>query len=532
MDRASYPVILHFEPAEYACHYHKPYDNRCQNVIMHYDAVAYSPLPREYEFKFGTLQFFVFVLRVFKFRDFFMADYKLKIPYFANSTYPYVWQYGRDDGETNRLSLLYRRRRRIDNMEIYHVTGWFGFTFEGEYYSFNFLNVEGNYTLLYQHWGPFEERQFWDRHWRNVSREVPTANSEEYDDNWQLAGPGNLQPPGRRHGPPGRRQGSTTSTNRPPRGYKLKFGESDGLFQEILKHGFHNYSTIYNYKMLQGHRDNTTVTRISVTIQFSYKFIQNQGIFYEQHYAMALLAIRTINELNGIFKRSGTLIQLYIHCIQMATIVDACCVRSRFVLESWAQPEARISADLVIAFIHELEDEYTKSYTYRLDEKVAVVLVKPNSLFEVFDIAHEIGHVLGAGHTLDHFYGPDYAPGGSPQVWYAQGYINPGSWRCTIMSANPCIVEPIFSTPRVNYLNQTWGTEQWQDNALWIRQNRFVWESVGAQDQKCKQGEGMPYIPWLIQCFTMDVTNETAAHGIYKQSGKNACHTDFSPWVG
>ena len=157
--------------------------------------------------------------------------------------------------------------------------------------------------------------------------------------------------------------------------------------------------------MLDGHRDWTTVARISVTIQFSHLFMQRQGIYNYQHYAMALLAIRTINELNGIFKRSGTLIELYIHCIEMATIVDACCARSRQVLEAYAKPKERKSSDLLIAFVHELEDKFTMSYTYRLDEKIAVVLIKPNSLFEVNDIAHEIGHVLGAGLVFDRNFG-------------------------------------------------------------------------------------------------------------------------------
>ena len=512
-----YPVILHFEEAEYACHYHAPFDSRCQNVILHYDEVlTHGPMPLEYQFTLGTLKFFVFVLRVFRFRSFFMADYRLEIPFFANFTYPYIYQYNRHDNETNRLSLLYRNS---PSLGVYHVTGWFSFVFDNEYYSFNFVNVEENYTLLTQHWGPFEERQFWDRNWRNVTHGLPNLH-----DNWQLAGPGNLQPPGRR-------QGSTTK--RPPRGgRKLKFRESDGLFQYVLqKHYVQNYSLQYNFFMLDGHRDWTTVARISVTIQFSQKFMQGQGIYNFQHYAMALLAIRTINELNGIFKRSGTLIELYIHCIEMATIVDACCARSRQVLEAYAKPKERKSSDLLIAFVHELEDKFTMSYTYRLDEKIAVVLIKPNSLFEVNDIAHEIGHVLGAGHTLDDLYGPDYAGGASPQVWYAQGHIDHESYRCTIMSPMPCIVQPIFSTPREKYLNQTWGMEGWQDNAAWIKQNRFVWQEVGYEDQKCKEGDGMPYIPWLIKCFTVDVTNASASMGVFG-TGKQTCHFDFAPWTG
>ena len=521
MASEEYPVLLHFEEAEHACQYYAPLEHRCQNVILHYDEIPlYSVMPREYQFEFGTLKFFVLILRVFKFRGFFMADYKLKITHFANSTYPYVYTYNRDDGEANKLSLLGRKDPWLG---VYHVTGWFSFVFDKEYYSFNFVNVEGNHTLLAQHWGPFEERQFWDTIWRNGTAAVHEnwQKAEGWELANQLANQGKVSR---------RRQGSTTK--RPPRrGRKLKFEKSDGLFQYVLQQHFvHNYSLQYNFFMLDGHRDSTTVARISVTIQFSHLFMQRQGIYNFQHYAMALLAIRTINELNGIFKRSGTLIELYIHCIEQATIIDACCVRSRQVLEAYAKPKERKSSDLLIAFVHELEDQFAISYSYRLDEKVAVAVIKSNSLFEVNDIAHEIGHVLGAGHTPD----PDYAVGAKPQIWYAQGYIDQESNRCTIMSAMPCTVQPIFSHPENGYKNETWGKKRWQDNAGWIKQNRFVWQVVGYEDQMCKVGDGindMPYIPWLIRCFTMDVTNASASTGIFK-TGTHTCHFDFAPWNG
>ena len=56
---------------------------------------------------------------------------------------------------------------------------------------------------------------------------------------------------------------------------------------------------------------------------------------------------------------------------------------------------------MLIVFVHHLEDYYTLSYPYKIHENKTAVIVTDTSLFEVYDIAHEIGHILGAGHTPD-----------------------------------------------------------------------------------------------------------------------------------
>lgn len=497
-----YPVLLHFESAEHPCDYYAPLDHRCQNVVVHYDQLNMIPVPREhgpFSFHFGYLKFLVFLTRMFQFRHFNLVDYKLVMEGPPGQPYPKDLEH--------RLCLLFRHDQAN---QVYSAAGWFSFVIFEEYYSFNFVNhVEGEYPILKQHWGPNLERQFWDRFWRDISD--PRIGMYEKEE-WI--------PENKRTG----RTESTTSAYDPDKERKLKWylRSEDGLFQNIVLQRHHNYSMHYNYLLINGHRNWNTVSRISVTFQFSYKFMQHQGIYNYQNEAMALLATRTINELNAFFKRSGTLIKLHIHCIEVAQIIDACCIPSSQVLDAYSKPKERKSSDLLIAFVQELEDTTTISYPYRLDEKIAAVIVRSSSVFEVYDIAHEIGHVLGAGHTPDLEYDPDY----KPLVFYGQGYIDHVSRKCTIMSPMPCIMQPLFSTPRNRYQNHTYGRKHWQDNSAWIKQNRFVWKAVGNEDQKCKQGESMPYIPWLFKCFDKDLTNPITSKGVFR-AGANQCTPDI-----
>ena len=61
----------------------------------------------------------------------------------------------------------------------------------------------------------------------------------------------------------------------------------------------------------------------------------------------------------------------------------------------------RISNDLLIAFVHELDGYNILSYPYQMHNNKSVVIVSDMAAFEIYDIAHEVGHVLGAGHTPD-----------------------------------------------------------------------------------------------------------------------------------
>ena len=59
-------------------------------------------------------------------------------------------------------------------------------------------------------------------------------------------------------------------------------------------------------------------------------------------------------------------------------------------------------ADLTLVFMDELNEEtMVMSYYYKMADKKTTILIKKDTLFATENIAHEIGHVLGAGHGPD-----------------------------------------------------------------------------------------------------------------------------------
>ena len=59
-------------------------------------------------------------------------------------------------------------------------------------------------------------------------------------------------------------------------------------------------------------------------------------------------------------------------------------------------------ADLTLVFMDKLNEETNAmSYDYEMADNKTTILIKSDALFATEHIAHEIGHVLGAGHGPD-----------------------------------------------------------------------------------------------------------------------------------
>ena len=57
---------------------------------------------------------------------------------------------------------------------------------------------------------------------------------------------------------------------------------------------------------------------------------------------------------------------------------------------------------MTLVFMDELNEETpSMSYHYRMANKQTTILIKRDALFATENIAHEIGHVLGASHGPD-----------------------------------------------------------------------------------------------------------------------------------
>ena len=60
--------------------------------------------------------------------------------------------------------------------------------------------------------------------------------------------------------------------------------------------------------------------------------------------------------------------------------------------------EARYSNDIVIAYVHELSGYAGKALPYLMHLGASGVVIRFDGLFDPYLLAHEVGHVLGAGH--------------------------------------------------------------------------------------------------------------------------------------
>ena len=63
--------------------------------------------------------------------------------------------------------------------------------------------------------------------------------------------------------------------------------------------------------------------------------------------------------------------------------------------------KARYSNDIVIAYTHDLSEYAGKALPYLMHLGASGVVIRFDGLFDPYLLAHEVGHVLGAGHQED-----------------------------------------------------------------------------------------------------------------------------------
>ena len=467
------PLLFRLVPDRIACTIGAKYDSRCTKVLFYWDNMR-KGIPI-YMFDFGLLRFYAHRYRMYRSYDYDLVEFLLQRR----------WQTEVSHFEDqNRLVLFYDRTN-----DYSQGRGWISFVVDDQYFSFNFIYSHmAHCTLSLQNHGNQDTPQWWDITWRSLA--------DIYPGKYPFPGlPYQLD----EFVPFGSRS-KTKPTYDPEREKRLNLKASDGLFQYVLGQYIYNYPLRHQFLLLQGHRDSRNFAVISVTFKFTWKILGN----VVHRLAIPMVASRMINELNGILKRSGTLIRLYIACIQISTIADIPNMTNKERLDSYGNPDERLSNDLLIAVVHEMEYN-TMGFPYAMHQNKSVIIVKSTHLFEIYDIAHELGHILGAGHTPDKV-DPEY----KPIVFYGQGYIS-NTRKCTVMSPPTldCIPQPLFSNQNESQFEEEFGNAL-HDNGRWMKQNRFVLQLMGNQNLACPKSLSLGYSQELVRCLITDVTDPSS----------------------
>ena len=95
------------------------------------------------------------------------------------------------------------------------------------------------------------------------------------------------------------------------------------------------------------------------------------------------------------------MIKFYTHCIKMSKISDEYGFTASNIREAYSDPNQRHTTDLLIAFVHHLDGKYSTHSDYALHLGESAVIINKEAMLDTYEIAHAVGHVLGAGHTKD-----------------------------------------------------------------------------------------------------------------------------------
>ena len=107
-------------------------------------------------------------------------------------------------------------------------------------------------------------------------------------------------------------------------------------------------------------------------------------------------------------------------------------------------------------------------------------------------------------------------------MYYAQGYT--GNHRCTIMSVpdvgKACRYIEYFSSTKL--ANKIRIGKPDQDNTRWIKNNRFILESIGKNDtQNCERQVDWGVDPDVVDCLTSHPLVDFIHHCDWKKIGTN-----------
>lgn len=165
------------------------------------------------------------------------------------------------------------------------------------------------------------------------------------------------------------------------------------------------------------------------------------------------------------------------------------------------QRQRTISSDVTILIRDDIGDSSVLAPIWGIQKGKSSIFVRPEFVFQKYQIMHGIGHIFGCGHEA----GLIGKMKLKPAVFFAQSYKMTNGY-CGIMSnlvQSNCTAGPFFSNPQADYEGQATG-QFYANNALWIKHNRYHLSLFGNELMACpsdKNPTNFMYSRHLINCY-------------------------------
>lgn len=165
------------------------------------------------------------------------------------------------------------------------------------------------------------------------------------------------------------------------------------------------------------------------------------------------------------------------------------------------QRQRTISSDVTILIRDDIGDSSVLAPVWGIQKGKSSIFVRPEFVFQKYQIMHGIGHIFGCGHEADLIERLRF----KPAVFFAQSYKMPNGY-CGVMS-NPvksnCTKGAFFSNPEANYKGEATG-QYYANNALWIKHNRYHLNLFGNELIPCpsdKDPANFMHNRQLLDCY-------------------------------